>query len=155
MVVAVAAACAVGAAAHWLRASPPQDPAAVPASAVPPSTGASAQVVGRVEMAAGTTPAAQAGQVVVVYAYALDGPRQPLAVLRRPASDLPFDFKLDDRLAPNAAFRLSMAPRLVVGARLGPGDAAAGQPGDWIAPSQTVMLGEHGVRLQLQPPRAP
>lgn len=91
-----------------------------------------------------------AGAQVVVYAYALDGPRVPLAVLRRPASSLPLEFALTDDLAPNPAFRISLAPRLVVGARLGMGEAASPQPGDWIAASQTVAANERGVRLVLQ-----
>ncbi len=103
-------------------------------------------------LAAGT-PAPLSNATLVVYAYALDGPRLPLAVLRRPAPALPLDFKLDDSLAANPAFRISLATQLTVGARLGPGDAAMAQPGDWVAPSQTVVLGAHGVMLVLQPPR--
>jgi cytochrome c-type biogenesis protein CcmH len=122
---------------------PPSAPAARP----------TAQVVGRIELAAGAALPATPALRVVVYAYALDGPRLPLAVLRRPATELPLDFKLDDSLAPNPAFRLSQAPQLVVGARLGTGDAATAQPGDWFAPPQTVLLGAHGVTLVLQPPR--
>lgn len=121
-------------------------------TAPPARTGA--QIVGRVDLAAGVAPPAlSTDAMLVVYAYALDGPRQPLALLRRPASVLPLDFRLDDSLAPNPAYRLSQAPQIVVGARLGPGDAALAQPGDWIAPAQTVALGTHGVRLVLQPPR--
>lgn len=130
----------------WWAARAPQ---ATPAAA---STRPASQVVGRVELAAGAL-APPADATLVVYAYALDGPRLPLAVLRRPAAALPLDFKLDDSLAANPAFRLSQATQLTVGARLGSGDAAAAQPGDWIAPSQTVALGTHGVRLVLQPPR--
>lgn len=113
---------------------------------------AASQIVGRVDLLAGA-PAPPTGVTLVVYAYALDGPRLPLAVLRRAAPALPLDFKLDDSLAANPAFRISQATQLTVGARLGPGDAATAQPGDWVAPSQTVVLGTHGVRLVLQPPR--
>ena len=142
----IAGGLALTAAALWwvARSAKPQAP--------PPRQ--AAQVVGRVELAAGAAASASAADAtVVVYAYALDGPRVPLAVLRRPASTLPFDFKLDDSLAPNPAFRLSLAPQLVIGARLGPGDAASPQPGDWLAASQTVPANAHGVRLELQPPR--
>lgn len=117
-----------------------------------PAARTAARVVGRVELPAGTAPPAAPAQVVV-YAFALDGPRLPLAVLRRPATDLPFDYTLDDKLAPNPAFRLSQATQVVVGARLGSGDAVQAQRGDWIAAAQTVPLGAHGVRLVLQPPR--
>lgn len=136
-------AVALGAVAlYWWAARAPQ-----------PAPGRAASlVVGRVDLVAGA-PAPPTGATLVVYAYALDGPRLPLAVLRRPAATLPLDFKLDDSLAPNPAFRISQATQLTVGARLGSGDAATAQPGDWVAPSQTVVLGTHGVRLELQPPR--
>jgi len=145
--VGIGAAALAAAAIFWFAARPPQ-PTAVPRVV--------AQLVGRVEVAtAAAMPAAfPPDAMVVVYAYALDGPRLPLAVWRRPASALPLDFRLDDSLAPNPAFRLSQAAQLVVGARLGPGDASAVQAGDWVAPSQNVALGSHGVRLVLQPPRA-
>lgn len=114
------------------------------------STGVGAQVAGQVELGegAGAPPAAA---TVVVHAYALDGPRQPLAVFRHPAGSWPIEFRLDDRLAPNPAYRISQAPQLVVGARLGPGDAVAAQPGDWVAAPQAVALGTRGLRLVLQP----
>lgn len=142
---AVGAVALAAAAIFWWAARPPQPG---------PTPRAAAQVVGRVEVAAGAATASwPTGAMVVVYAYALDGPRLPLAVLRRPAAALPMDFKLDDSLAPNPAFRLSQAAQLVVGARLGSGDASAAQPGDWLAEPQTVMTGAHGLRLVLQPPR--
>jgi cytochrome c-type biogenesis protein CcmH len=140
-------AAVIAGAGAWVAVRAPQQPAAAPRAA--------AQVVGRVELAtAATATALSPDAMVVVYAFALDGPRLPLAVWRRPATALPLDFKLDDSLAPNPAFRLSQAPQLVVGARLGPGEASAAQAGDWVAPSQTVALGSHGVRLVLQPPRS-
>ncbi|MCW5634900.1 MAG: hypothetical protein KIT17_16315 [Rubrivivax sp.] len=123
------------------------------APAVAPRAGA--QVVGRVELAAGA-PSPPARATLAVYAYALDGPRLPLALLKLPAAGaaLPLDFKLDDTLAPNPAYRLSQAVQVVVGARLsiGGGDGDGAQPGDWLAQPQTVALGTHGVRLVLQPP---
>lgn len=135
---AAGALAAAGAASYWWLS-----PAGEPKARL------SAEVAGRVELAADAQATLPPSATVVVYAYALDGPRVPLAVLRRPAEALPFEFKLDDSLAPNPAFRLSQAPRLVVGARLGPGDAPSPQPGDWLAPSQTVPADATGVRLVL------
>ncbi len=122
----------------------------------PPPRQPTAQVVGRIELAVAAAGAAApvwpSDATVVVYAYALDGPRLPLAVLRRPAAAVPFDFKLDDSLAPNPAFRLSQALQLVVGARLGQGEDSSPRPGDWLAASQIVPANAHGVRLILQAP---
>jgi cytochrome c-type biogenesis protein CcmH len=120
----------------------------------PPPQRSPARVVGRVELAPGAAlPAWPTDATVVVYAYALDGPRLPLAVVRRPATSLPADFTLDDSLAPNPAFRISQAPRLIVGARLGLGDAPIPRPGDWVATSQIVAGDASGIRLVLLPPR--
>lgn len=147
--IAAAAGAALGAAGlYLLRGAAPER-----AARTRPLARVEGRVGGRVEMVGGqAAQAATSDRQVVVYAYALDGPRQPLAVLRRPASQLPFEFTLDDSLAPNPAFRLSQAPRLVVGARLGVGDAATAQPADWVAPSQTVALDTQGLRLVLHPP---
>ncbi|MBI5718341.1 MAG: hypothetical protein HZC37_11735 [Burkholderiales bacterium] len=124
-------------------------------SVAPSAARPAAQVVGRVDLESGTAaPPVQA--TLVVYAYALDGPRQPLAVLKRQlaGASFPLDFKLDDALAPNPAYRLSQAVQLVVGARLGTAEGIVAQPGDWLAAPQTVPLGAHGVRLVLRPPAA-
>jgi cytochrome c-type biogenesis protein CcmH len=139
----------VAAAAAWVAwPTGPVAPASDPRAA---AGRPGAQVVGRVELDAATSaPRWPADAQVVIYAFALDGPRLPLAVLRRPASALPLDFKLDDSMAPNPAYRLSQAPQLIVGARLGAGDGVATQPGDWTA-AVPVTLGSHGVRLVLQP----
>jgi cytochrome c-type biogenesis protein CcmH len=128
--------------------SPPPAPPGEPRRA--------AQIVGRVELPATGLAAPPAQATLVVYAYALDGPRLPLAVLHQHTGSaaFPMDFKLDDTLAPNPAFRLSQAVQLVVGARLGAGEGVAAQPGDWLAAPQTVPLGTHGVKLVLRPPAA-
>lgn len=139
----VAAAVLLGAAAVvWWPVSGPQNAAAPQASA---------QIDGRVTLAPGSGPVPD-GATVVVYAYAIDGTQVPLAVLRRPASALPLDFKLDDSLAQSAEHRLSLVRQLVIGARLGPGGEALAQVGDWLAGSQTVTPGAHSVHLVLQPP---
>ena len=140
---AVAAVVLLGVAAVLWR------PAGGPQIAVAPA--ALAQIDGSVTLAPGSGPTPE-GATVVVYAYAVDGAQAPLAVWRRPASALPLEFKLDDSLAQNPAHRLSGVQQLVIGARLGPGDDALAQVGDWLAGSQTVAPGAHGVHLVLQPP---
>lgn len=112
---------------------------------------ASVQIDGRITLAPGNEPV-PAGAMVVVYAYAVEGSQVPLAVLRRPASALPLDFKLSDSLAPNPEHYPSQARQLVIGARLGSGGDTLAQVGDWLAASQAVAPGAHGVQLVLRPP---
>ena len=92
-----------------------------------------------------------AGATLFVYAYAVDGPRVPLAMRQHAASELPLAFSLDDSLAVNPAFRLSMAPQVVVGARIGAsGAASTAAPGDMFGSSGPVMLGAHDLRIVIK-----
>jgi cytochrome c-type biogenesis protein CcmH len=61
---------------------------------------------------------------VFVFARAAEGPRMPLAVVRREARDLPFTVTLDDSLAMTPEMRLSKFPKVVIGARV----SRAGDP---------------------------
>jgi len=140
---AVAGAMLLGVAAAVLWPTDDPLPAATPEPA--------ARIDGRVSLAPGSGPAPE-GSTVVVYAYAVDGLQMPLAVLRRPATALPLDFRLDDSLAVSAEHHLSDVQQLVVGARLGVGGEALSQVGDWLAGSQKVAPGAQGVQLVLQPP---
>ena len=143
VVSAVAAAVLlVGAGAvFWPGGPPPSAPAPAPA----------ARIEGRVSLAPGSGPVPE-GSTVVVYAYAVDGPSVPLAVLRRPVTALPLDFRLDDSLAETAENHLSGVQQVVIGARLGVGGEALSQVGDWLAGSQKAAPGAQGVQLVLQPP---
>jgi cytochrome c-type biogenesis protein CcmH len=104
-------------------------------------------MTGRVEISAPALAALPPTAVVVLSAYAVDGPRLPLATLQRPASALPMDFQLDDSMAVNPAFRLSMAAQVVVGARITATPAAPAQAGDWVGVSAPVAPGAQEVRV--------
>jgi cytochrome c-type biogenesis protein CcmH len=67
---------------------------------------------------------------VFIFARAADGPRMPLAILRKPARDLPMTFTLDDSLAMTPASRLSGVTRVIVGARVSRSANATPQVGD-------------------------
>jgi cytochrome c-type biogenesis protein CcmH len=55
---------------------------------------------------------------VFVFARAAEGPKMPLAVVRRQVKDLPFIVALDDSLAMTREMRLSKFPKVIIGARL-------------------------------------
>ncbi len=139
---ALAAAAVLGvAAASWLTGAPPLRRGQL----------APERIDGRVTLALESGPVPE-GSTVVVYAYAIDGRKELLAVLRRPATTLPLDFRLDDSLALSAEHRLSGVRQVVIGARLGTGGDALAQVGDWLARSQNVVPGAQGVQLVLHPP---
>lgn len=87
------------------------------------------------ELAGQTTPT----QTVFIFARAPDGPRMPLAVVRKQVSDLPLTVTLDDSLAMRPELRLSNFPEVIVEARVSKsGDPA---PGDLHGVSGKIAAG--------------
>ena len=69
---------------------------------------------------------------VFIFARAAEGPRMPLAILRRKASELPISFTLDDSTAMSPEMKLSKFAQVVVGARVSKSGNAMPQPGDLV-----------------------
>ncbi|NVD98001.1 c-type cytochrome biogenesis protein CcmI [Massilia sp. BJB1822] len=84
-----------------------------------------------------------------IYARAADGPRQPIAILRSQASELPFDFTLDDSLAMQGGTPLSAHARVIVTARISRSGKALPQAGDLEGDSAPVASSAQGVRLEI------
>ena len=93
--------------------------------------------------------AAKAGpqDTVFVVARALNGPRIPLAVLRRRVADLPMDFALDDTQAMSPELKLSSFPDVIVTARISKSGNAISQPGDLQGASPAVKVGTSGIAI--------
>jgi cytochrome c-type biogenesis protein CcmH len=119
-------------------------PAAAPA-ALSPAASVSGRVTLAPELLARTSP----GDTVFIVARAAEGPRMPLAVLRKRVSDLPLDFKLDDSMAmaPNA--KISDHPKVVVSARISKSGEAAPKEGDLAGQSAAVAPGASSVAVQI------
>ena len=105
-----------------LTGAPAQPP---PAAA---SSGAAMQV--RVELARELAARAAPTDTVFVFARAAQGPKMPLAIVRRQVKDLPVTVTLDDSMAMSPEMKLSSAARVVVGARVSKAGTAAPQSGD-------------------------
>jgi cytochrome c-type biogenesis protein CcmH len=86
---------------------------------------------------------------VFVFARAADGPRMPLAILRRQVKDLPLQFTLDDSMAMTPAAKLSSAQRVIVGARISKRGDATAQPGDLQGQSAPVAPGANGLKIEI------
>jgi cytochrome c-type biogenesis protein CcmH len=67
-----------------------------------------------------------------VYAQAPQGPPMPLAVVRKPASELPLTVQLDDSQAMLPNHRLSNYDQVMITARISHSGQATPQPGDLI-----------------------
>ncbi|MGH8744025.1 MAG: c-type cytochrome biogenesis protein CcmI/CycH, partial [Burkholderiales bacterium] len=84
---------------------------------------------------------------VFIFARAAEGPRMPLAIMRKQARDLPTTFKLDDSMAMAPDMKLSNFPRLVIGARISKSANAAPRPGDLQGMSGIVTNGTAGITV--------
>ena len=136
-------------------AANPAPPAQAAASAVAPTAQVAAATAAPTKAAiAGTVTLAPAlaGKVsptdtVYIFARAVDGPRMPLAILRKQAKDLPVVFTLDDSMAMAPNLALSNFPSVVVGARVSKSGSASPQSGDLEGLSPAVKLGVTGLTV--------
>jgi cytochrome c-type biogenesis protein CcmH len=108
---------------------------------------------GRISLAAGNKAAPE--DTVFVFARPADGRRMPVAILRRQARDLPFDFTLDDSMAMNPTVKLSDFAQVVVVARVSKTGQAGGGPGDIEAASAAITPGTRNIKLEIGAPARP
>ena len=87
------------------------------------------------------------GDTVFIFARAAEGPRMPLAILRKRGSDLPIQFSLDDSMAMAPQMKLSAFPNVVIGARVSKSADASPQPGDLQGLSGPVKVGDGKVSV--------
>lgn len=117
----------------------------VPRSASPAASksGVSGVVKLAPELAAKVAPT----DTVLIFARAADGPRMPLAILRKQARELPVTFKLDDTMAMAPGMSLSNFPQIVVGARISKSATATPQPGDLEGFSAPIANSAAGITV--------
>ena len=116
-------------------ASPPSQSTQTAQTAQTPIQSAStptdaARIRGRVSLAPALATRALPTDTVFIFARAADGPRMPLAILKRTVAELPFEFTLDDSMAMSPEMKLSKFASVVVGARVSRSGNAMPQPGD-------------------------
>lgn len=107
----------------------------------PENAGASEAAVGiAVDVALSPELASRAdpASTVFVFARAESGPPMPLAIRRLQVRDLPTTVVLDDSTSMMPAMKLSLFPRVVIGARVSASGQATPQPGDLQGLSQAV-----------------
>lgn len=117
------------------------------AESAPPPAGVS--ISGMVTLAPAVAAKARPDDTLFVFARAAEGPRMPLAILRKQVKDLPLSFTLDDSMAMTPAAKLSSASRVVVGARISARGEATPQPGDLQGFSAPVVPGATGLKIEI------
>jgi cytochrome c-type biogenesis protein CcmH len=141
-----------------LKAGPAVAPPAVakaPAVVAPakPSTAAAGRTVaGTVTLAPSLVAKASPDDVVFVFARAAQGPKMPLAILKKQVRDLPITFTLDDSMAMAPNMSLANFPDVVVGARISKSGQAVPQSGDFEGLSAPVKVGTTGIAIVIEKP---
>ena len=107
-------------------------------------------VSGTVTLAPALKAKAKPDDVVFVFAraaQAAEGPRMPLAILKRKVSELPLKFTLDDSMAMSPAAKISTTPQVIVGARISKSGEAMPRAGDLQGASAPVKNDASGVAV--------
>jgi cytochrome c-type biogenesis protein CcmH len=134
-------------AARQRLAAPATAPANAAAASAPSPSNAS--VSGELRLAPAIAARAAPEDTVFIFARAVDGPRMPLAILRKQVKDLPLRFTLDDSLAMSPAAKLSSASRVVVGARVSKSGDPMPRAGDLQGWSAPVAPGASDLRVEI------
>lgn len=121
------------------------EPAAEVSSTAIASSAPTASAAGALKVAVSLSPAmakkTAPGDTVFVFARTANGPRMPLAVVRKQVRDLPATIVLDDSLAMNPEIKLSSAPEVIIVARVSKSGDAIAQAGDLEGTSGPVKPG--------------
>ena len=86
---------------------------------------------------------------VFVLARAAEGPKMPLAILRKQVRDLPLTFELDDSMAMQPQMKLSAFDKVVIVARISKSGTAMPEAGDAQGLSQAMSPGAKGVNVKI------
>jgi len=111
------------------------------------SAKAAASISGRVSLAPALAARVAPGDTLFVFARAAEGPRMPLAIIKRAGADLPLSFTLDDSMAMAPQFKLSAFANVVVGARLSKSGNAMPQSGDLEGTSPPLAGRHSGIEI--------
>ena len=114
-----------------------------------PAVAGGPRVTGEVTISKELAGKVAPGDTLFVYARAAQGPRVPLALARRAASELPYRFALDDSMAMAPNFKLSGFQQVVVEARVSRSGQATPQSGDLIGQVGPVAPGAEGLKITI------
>jgi len=118
----------------------------------PASKGAAAgkeRITGTVTLSDALRNKADPNDTLFVLARAAQGPKMPLAILRKQVKDLPLHFSLDDSMAMAPEMKMSNFDRVVVVVRISKSGNAMPRPGDLQGMSTPLALGSRDVKIDI------
>ena len=143
-------------AAHIKGGKPPAMQAEAPQAIMPSAPVAAAnggeRISGAVSLSAAVKAKVDPTDTVFILARATQGPKMPLAILRKQVRDLPLDFSLDDSMAMAPQMKLSSFDQVVVIARVSKSGNAMPQPGDWQGMSAPIKPGAKALKITIDSP---
>ncbi|MDO9236805.1 MAG: c-type cytochrome biogenesis protein CcmI [Aquabacterium sp.] len=110
------------------------------------------QVAGVVTLSKALATQVSPDDTVFIFAKAAQGPKIPLAVLRKQVKDLPVKFSLTDAMAMSPQMKLSGFAEVTVGARISKSGQATPQTGDFQGTSAPVKLGAKDIQIEITEP---
>jgi cytochrome c-type biogenesis protein CcmH len=107
----------------------------------------SAAITGKVTLSPALSDKVAPTDTVFILARAAQGPKMPLAVLRKQVKDLPLAFTLDDSMAMQPQLKLSGFKQVVVVARVSKSGTPIAQSGDLQGLTGTIRPGVKGLNV--------
>jgi cytochrome c-type biogenesis protein CcmH len=117
-----------------------------------PQAAGKERITGTVTLSDALKSKADPDDTVFVLARAAQGPKMPLAIMRKQVRDLPLSFSLDDSMAMSPEMKMSNFDQVVVVARVSKSGNAMPQPGDIQGMSKPLALGTKGVKIDIDQP---
>ena len=121
--------------------------AQLPREPEPAKANAAQAITGKVSLSPGMSGKVSPTDTVFILARAAEGPKMPLAVLRKQVKDLPLEFSLDDSMAMQPQLKLSGFDQVIVVARISKSGTPMAQPGDVQGSSATIKPGTKGLNI--------
>ena len=106
-------------------------------------------ITGRVSLSPALLAKAAPTDFVFILARAAEGPKMPLAVIRKQVKDLPLEFTLDDSMAMQPQMELSGFDKVVVLARVSKSGTPMAQAGDLEGTAGIVKPGTKGLNITI------
>lgn len=117
-----------------------------------PQTAGEERISGTVALSDTLKGKVEPNDTLFVLARAAQGPKMPLAIIRKQVRDLPLQFTLDDSMAMSPEMKMSNFNQIVVVARISKSGDAMSKSGDWQGVSKPLDLGSSGIRIDIDQP---